>query len=370
MLVSIITFLLVLSVLVLVHEFGHFIVARKLGIKVEEFGFGLPPRIWGKKVGDTTYSINALPFGGFVRLHGEAEENAQTDTKHSFLHKSKKKRALVVVAGVIMNFILAIVAFSVTYSFSGIPRDTGNIKVIDVTNDSPAQKAGIVVGDIIKKVGNEDVASSDDFITKTANYKGKSVAFELKRDVNGQANTLKVNLTPRVNPPDGEGPIGVTVTTMEIYYPPFYLRPIYGIYYGFKDGVYWGKTIIVGLGDMVSGIFQGKSLVGVSGPIGIYAVTTEASKGGFLMLLNFVGILSVNLAILNIIPFPALDGGKLLFIGIEAITRKRVPTKVEAIIDNIGFMILLVFLLVITIADARRLIVTGSIEGFLNSMSK
>ncbi|KKR89679.1 MAG: Membrane-associated zinc metalloprotease [Candidatus Woesebacteria bacterium GW2011_GWD1_41_12] len=367
---SIIVFILVLSVLVIVHELGHFIVARKSGVKVEEFGFGLPPRIWGKKVGETLYSINALPFGGFVKLHGEQEEDPETNIKRSFLHKSKKVRAAIVVAGVIMNFILAIFVFAIVYSFSGIPRDMGKVKVINVTTDSPAQKAGIVVGDIVTKVGDEEVTSSDNFIAKTANYKERAVTYEIQRVVDSQGKAIKVKLTPRENPPEGEGPIGVTITTMEIYYPPILQRPFYGVYYGFKEGIYWGKTIVTGLGGLATGIFRGEAVSGVSGPIGIYAVTTEASKGGFLTLLNFVGILSVNLAILNIIPFPALDGGRLLFIGIEAATRKKVSTRVEAIINNIGFLLLITLLLVITIGDVRRLITTGSIEGFINSLTK
>jgi regulator of sigma E protease len=354
----------------MIHELGHFLVARKFGVKVEEFGFGLPPRVWGKKFGETLFSINALPFGGFVKLHGEQEEGPEIDIKRSFLHKSKKVRAAVVVAGVIMNFILAIFIFAIVYSFSGIPRDTGKIKVINVTADSPAQKAGIVVGDIIAKVGDQEVSSSDDFIAKTANYKEKVVTYEIRRTINNQENAIKVRLTPRENPPEGEGPVGVTITTMDIFFPPFWQRPFYGVYYGFKEGIFWGKTIVTGLGDLVINIFKGETVSGVSGPIGIYAVTTEASKGGLLMLLNFIGILSVNLAILNIIPFPALDGGRLLFIGIEAVTRKKVSTKVEAIINNIGFLFLITLLLVITIGDVRRLINTGSIEGFINSLAK
>lgn len=367
---SILIFILVLSVLVLVHELGHFIVARKSGVKVEEFGFGLPPRLFGKRVGETVYSINALPFGGFVKLHGEQEEDAKTDINHSFLRKSKKVRASVIIAGVIMNFILAIFAFAVVYSFSGIPRETGEVKVIDVAVGSPAQTSGIVVGDIISKVGNDSVSSSNDFITKTGAYRGKSVVYEIRRNINDREDVIKVRLTPRENPPEGEGPLGVTITTMEVYYPPVWQRPFFGIYYGFKEGVFWGKTIVMGLGDLVSGIFKGEGPVGVSGPIGIYAVTTEASKGGFLTLLNFIGILSVNLAILNILPFPALDGGRLLFIGIEVVTRKKVSTKVEAVINNIGFLLLLTLLLAITIGDVRRLVTTGGIDGFIESMTK
>jgi len=194
--------------------------------------------------------------------------------------------------------------------------------------------------------------------------------FEIQRQINGQASAVKVTLTPRVNPPDGEGPIGVTITTMEIYYPPLLLRPFYGIYYGFKDAIFWGQTIVLGLWGIIAGAFHGQAPQGVSGPVGIFAVTTEAAQAGILTLINFVGILSVNLAILNIIPFPALDGGRLLFIGIEGVIGRRIVPKVEATIINIGFIILIVLLLIITIGDIRHLISAGSLEGFINSVGK
>lgn len=368
MVISILIFFVVLSILVIVHELGHFIVARRNGVKVEEFGFGIPPRLFGKKIGETIYSVNALPFGGFVRLHGENDESGITNPKRAFLNKSKKARALIVVAGVVMNFILAIVAFAIVYSFSGIPRDTGKLKVVDVAVGSPAQVAGIIVGDVVTKIGKDVVTSSDGFIAKTASLKGTKTAFEIQRSINGNESTLKISLTPRVNPPAGEGPIGVTITTMEIYYPPVWQRPFYGIYYGFKDALFWGQTIFVGLWTLLTGLLRGVAPQGVSGPVGIFAVTTEAAKSGILTLINFVGILSVNLAILNILPFPALDGGRLLFIGIEAVTRQKVSQKFESTVHNIGMIILLILLLAITIGDVRRLITFGGIQGFLNSM--
>jgi regulator of sigma E protease len=370
MVISILIFLLVLSILILVHELGHFIVAKKSGIMVEEFGLGLPPRLYGKKIGETIYSLNWLPFGGFNRLHGEQDEEGIGDLSKSFLHKSKKTRALVIIAGVIMNFLLAIVAFAIVYSFSGIPRDTGKLTVVNVSTGSPAQIAGIVVGDVITKVDNSTVTSSDDFIAKTAALKGKSTIFEIEREVNRQATTVKVTLTPRENPPNGEGPIGVTITTMELFYPPIWQRPFYGIYYGFKDAIFWGQTIVLGLWGIIAGLVQGQVPQGVSGPVGIFAVTTEAARSGFLTLINFVGILSVNLAILNIIPFPALDGGRLLFIGIEGVIGRKIVPKVEAVINNIGFIILLTLLLIITIGDIRHLISAGSLEGFITSLTK
>lgn len=368
MIVSILIFIIVLSILVIVHELGHFIVARKAGIKVEEFGFGIPPRLIGKKIGETIYSINALPFGGFVRLHGEQNESGLTDLKRAFLNKSKKARALVVIAGVIMNFILAVICFAIVYSSSGIPRDTGKLKIIDIATGSPAQVAGIVVGDVISRIGKDAVTSSDSFITKTAALKGIKTVFEIQRKVNGNDATLKISLTPRENPPAGEGPIGVTITTMEIYYPPVWQRPFYGIYYGFKEGLFWGQTIIVGLWGLFGGLFNGQVPKDISGPVGIFAVTTEAAKSGIITLINFIGILSVNLAILNILPFPALDGGRLLFIGIEAVTGRKVSPKVEASIHNLGMMILLALILLITIGDVRRLIIFGGVQGFINSM--
>ena len=367
MFVSILIFLLVLSILILVHELGHFIVARKSGVKVEEFGFGIPPRLFGKKIGETIYSLNWLPFGGFVRLHGEQDEGEITNPRRAFLNKSKKVKTLIIVAGVVMNFLLAIVAFAIVYSFSGVPRDMGKLKIIDVSPGSPAQVAGIVVGDIITKVGKDVITNSEDFISKTAALKGKRTVFEIQKNAES---LTKVTLTPRENPPQGEGPIGVTITSMEIYYPPVWQRPFYGIYYGFKDAVFWGQTIAVGLWGLIAGLFKGQVPQDVSGPVGIFAVTTEAAKSGILTLINFVGILSVNLAILNILPFPALDGGRLLFIGIESVTRRKVSAKIEGTIHNIGMIILLILLLAITIGDIRRMITFGGIQGFINSMVK
>src|SRR4030042_5275604 len=201
MIASVLVFILVLSVLVLAHEFGHFIVARKAGILVEEFGFGLPPRLIGKKIGETIYSINALPFGGFVRLHGEQDENGIKNPKRAFLNKSKKTRTLVIIAGVIMNFLLAIVAFAIVSSFSGIPRDTGMLKIIDVAAGSPAQSAGIIVGDIVTKIGGSPVTSSDDFISKTSALKGKKTVFEIQRGSVGKESLVKATLSPRENHP-------------------------------------------------------------------------------------------------------------------------------------------------------------------------
>lgn len=365
---SVLVFLVVLSVLILVHEAGHFLAARRAGVLVEEFGFGLPPRIWGKKVGETIYSVNLLPFGGFVRLHGETTEEGVTQQARAFINKNKKTRTGIILAGVLMNFALAILAFAVVYSFSGIPRQTGEIKVVEVTPDSPAQTAKILAGDIFRKVGKQEVASVEEFVKIVEENRGKRISFEVER-VRGDDKTVeKISLTPRESPPENEGPLGVVISTTEIYYPPFWQRPFVGIYYGFKEALFWGATVVAGLLKIFKDLFAGQAPKDLAGPVGIFAITSQATQLGILAVINFVGILSVNLAILNAIPFPALDGGRLLFIGIESILGKKVLPKIEAAVHTIGMIILIFLLLAITAHDIQRLLSAGGISGFVDSI--
>lgn len=367
---SILVFLLVLSILVLVHELGHFLVAKRFGIMVEEFGFGLPPRLFGKKIGETLYSVNALPFGGFVRLHGENSEEDIAYPQRSFLKKKKRVRILVIVAGVVMNFLLAIVAFAITYSFNGIPKETKDVKVVDIATSSPAQISGLVVGDIVRSVDKTSIFTNDEFINLVDEKKGQKITLEIERIINSEKSVKKITLTPRENPPEGEGPLGVVITTTEIYYPPIFLRPFYGIYYGFKDAVFWGKNVIMGFWGLFAGLFKGEAPKDIAGPVGIFALTSEASKVGIFAVINFIGILSVNLAILNIFPFPALDGGRLFFIFLEGVIGKKVLPKLEAAIHMVGMIILLALLLAVTAHDVIRLIKAGSISGFIQGVVK
>ena len=364
MITSIIVFVAVLSVLILVHELGHFFVAKRSGVWVEEFGFGLPPRVIGKKVGETIYSINLLPFGGFVRLHGENSDEALSDPKRAFLNQNKKKKVAIIVAGVIMNFFLAITAFSISYSFSGIPRQTENVKVVEVAEGSPAADAGLKEGDVVKEIEGKEVKTTEDFINIIEEVKGETVNVVLLRE--GQELTLPTNL--REDPPQGEGAMGVVISSVETYFPPLWQRPFYGVYYGVRDAFYWGEVIIVSFVGMIANLFRGVVPKDVAGPVGIYALTSQAAQFGILALINFVGILSINLAVLNILPFPALDGGRLFFIIIEAIFGKKVLPKVEAITHTVGMAILLLLILAITFQDVRRLIMAGSVSGFIDSL--
>ena len=361
MLSTILTFLLVLSILVLVHELGHFIVARLAGVWVEEFGFGIPPRIVGKKIGNTIYSINLLPFGGFVRLHGESSDQGIKKPKKAFLNKSKVQRLGILLAGVAMNFLLAVVAFGIVYSLTGVPRESKNVKIVDIAAGSPAQISGLVVGDVVRKVGSEEVETTQEFITLIELEKGNKVQIEIDSG-------KKIIVSPRENPPEGEGPLGVAISTMEIYFPPIWQRPFYGAYYGFQDAYFWGREVVGGIGTVLSGLSRGQAPRDLAGPVGIYALTSEVSKFGTLALIHFVGILSVNLAILNILPFPALDGGRVLFVIIETFIGKRITPKVEAAFHTVGMAILLFLLLAITARDIQRLISAGSLSSFVEGV--
>ncbi|RLC32318.1 hypothetical protein DRH13_01885 [Candidatus Woesebacteria bacterium] len=368
MAISILTFLIVLSVLILAHEFGHYWAAKRAGVLVEEFGLGYPPRIYGKKIGETIYSINLLPFGGFVRLHGEISQEGVTKPKRSFINKSKKARITVLLAGVTMNLLLAVVAFATVYSFSGIPKETENVRVVDVVPGSPAQTAKILVGDVVKKVGDEEVTAVSEFIEIVEGSKGERLTIELER-IKGEDKSLeKIRITPRENPPEDEGPLGVVISSTEVYYPPVWQRPFVGIYYGVKEALFWGATMVAGFATLFANLFKGQVPQDIAGPVGIFALTSEAAKYGVLTLINFVGILSINLVILNMLPFPALDGGRLMFIGIESIIGRKILPKVEATLNAIGMIILISLLVAITVQDVRRLVSAGGISGFLNSI--
>lgn len=368
MLTSIAITVAVISVLILVHELGHFLAAKRAGLWVEEFGIGIPPRLFGKKIGETTYSVNFFPFGGFVRLHGENAEVDITKPKRAFLNQSKKTRVSIVVAGVFMNFLLAIVAFAVVYSFSGIPQETENVRVVEIAENSPAMSSGFLTGDIVRKVGDADATSNDEFIQALAEKENEEVTFFVQRE--GEEGLLEIKSTPRSDPPEGEGALGVVISTVETYYPPIWERLIKGVYYGFKEAIFWTTVVVTGFAQIIIGLFRGEVPQEVAGPVGIVALTAHAASFGILALINFVGILSVNLMILNILPFPALDGGRLVFIVIESFIGKRVLPKVENIVHAVGMAILLLILLAITYKDIKQLIEAGGISGFVDTVLK
>lgn len=361
---TLIVFIAILSILVFVHELGHFLVAKRAGIKVEEFGFGFPPRAFGIKKGETIYSLNWIPIGGFVRLYGEEEEEKK-EKGRAFYHKPKKIRILVILAGVVMNFVLAVLVFSAVYTKTGIPTKTDQVKVVGLVASSPADTAGLKDGDLVIMAGGEKIKDSQDFVTITQKLVGREMEIEIVRE--GEKKVFKVR--PRENPPAGEGPLGVVISSVEMKFYPIWEMPVRGALEGFKEALAWTSLIVGALGAMFWQLVSAGTVPkDVAGPVGIFQVTGQVAQGGILNILQFLGILSVNLAVINILPIPALDGGRLLFIGIEAITGKRIKAKVERWTHQIGMMLLLFLILLITYNDIVRILGTTSIGDRLRGL--
>jgi len=346
---NLLIFLLALSILVLVHEFGHYIMAVKCGIAVEEFGLGLPPRLWGKKFGKTIVSLNWLPIGGFCKLYGE---DGDGKGNVAFNNKSPLQKMWVVLGGVLMNVVMAIMIFSIVYFILGVPKETKQVKILEIAKNSPAEIAGIKKNDWVMEVNDIVISKPDELIKFTEKYKGQWLKLKLQTD--GVERVVAIEA--RMNPPEGEGAMGVSISNLEMVKIKWY--EIYkGIGYGFKEAYYWGKIIAGGVNKMVFGLIQGKAPKDVSGPLGMYEATTAIKQNqGMLAVIHFFGIVSVNLAIVNILPFPALDGGRIIFVLYEMITKKKANQKFEMAVNNIGMWILLTLIFMITVGDIRRLI--------------
>jgi regulator of sigma E protease len=349
---DLIVFFLSLSVLVLIHEFGHFIMAKRAGIKVEEFGLGFPPKVFSRKKGETVYSLNAIPIGGFVKLYGEDEEVTK-DIHRAYYHKSKLTRASILVAGVLMNFILGVIIFAVISFFSGVVQPSGQIRITAVAPNSPASQANLKVDDIIISVDGESVHQSKQFVDLIAQNKGKETTLTVSRGKDDKFNAV---VTPRETPPQGEGALGVGFLDTEVIIPPMPQRLTLSIKDGFDQAIFWIKVTVGGITDAVNTAIHGKKPEGLAGPIGIFQITGVAAKSGILTLLGFIGVLSVNLAVLNIMPFPALDGGRLLFVIVETLFGKRVLSAYEKYAHLVGMIILLTLMALITLGDVGRLL--------------
>ena len=352
---DILIFVVALSILVLVHEFGHYFAAKLTGVRVEEFGLGLPPKIFGIKKWGTLWSLNWLPIGGFCKLFGEdSTENETKKSQDSFLAKNPWQKALIVLGGVMMNLVLAIVVFATVYVIMGVPIETDRVSIIGVAENSPAQEGGLKTDDIVLKVGDVDIKKGSVLTGEIAKYKGKKVNLLVKRK--GTEDIIKVSIFVREKAPEGQGLMGVVISNTEMQKIKWY-EFYKGIGAGFKEAYYWGKIIGGGLYQMVAGLFTGKMPSDVSGPIGMYKATSSIRNNqGFLAVIHFFGVVSVNLAIVNVLPFPALDGGRIMFVLYEILTKKRANEKFEIIVNNVGMMILLGLILLVTIGDVMNLV--------------
>ncbi len=372
-LLTILLFFLLLGLLVFVHEMGHFLTAIRNGIKAEEFGFGFPPRlvgavkddtsgkwkvVWGNRHvhgKNTVYSFNWIPFGGFVRIKGE-DSNSIT-APDSFAGKPAWTRIKVLGAGVFMNFALAWVLLSIVLML-GFPQpvtdenralvDRVDIQILSVAKDSPAETMGIKPGDRVLSVDGVAMTDLEQVQAAIQDKRGTEISMTIDRF----GEMLTLSGTPRLATPENEGALGISFAETAIIGYAWYEAPIRG-----AQATYHTTGAILGaLGNIVKNVFIGeKAGVDVTGPVGIVVMTKQMSDLGIPYLLQFAAILSINLGIFNILPFPGLDGGRILFILIEKIKGSPVKETVEQWAHTVGFLLLLLLMIFVTIKDVADL---------------
>ncbi|KKW07583.1 MAG: Membrane-associated zinc metalloprotease [Candidatus Moranbacteria bacterium GW2011_GWE1_49_15] len=373
---AIIIFILILGLLVLVHELGHFLVAKRNGITSHEFGFGFPPRVFGVyrnekgkwkfvrgsrdvKTKNTIYSLNWFPIGGFVKIKGE--DGSGQNEPDSFANKSAWARIKVLLAGVIMNFVLAWVLFSIGFMIgtyqevSETDAPGSKILVNMVAEGSPAQSMGLRLGDELvfgmdgEKVEFKTVKDVQDFIGL---HKGEEIALGVQRE----EETVELKGVPRSESVENQGALGIGLAQVEI------------VRYSFFQALYYGlvemKNVFILMGITIKELFVGQTAgVDVTGIIGIAVYTGQVIPLGIVQILRFAAILSINLGIINALPFPALDGGRVLFILIEKIKGSPVSEKIEHAFHMIGFMLLIFLMVVVTFKDIIRFEILDKIKG-------
>lgn len=359
MLTTIILFVFILGLLVLVHELGHFLIARRSGVGVEEFGFGFPPRLFGIKKGETLYSINLIPLGGFVRLKGVPGDTKNPDdvkAKDSYARRPYWVKSLILSGGVLMNLALAWVLLTVGFTM-GLPTSVDetnidraenvSVQVGQVLPESPAEHGGLRVGDVIVAIDGMAIEEADDVRTYNQNQAAESVSVTVKRGEEEFTQSISLETI------EGEEKIlGVVLVKTGIVKYPWYQS----IWLGLKQTFTLLVVIILAFGGLLRELlFNGTVSAEVAGPVGIAVLTGHVAELGFIYLLQFTAILSINLAIINFFPFPALDGGRFLFATIEKIRGKAVSPRVETIIHNMGFTLLILLVLLITIRDITKI---------------
>lgn len=343
---TILLFFIVLLINVLFHEWGHFYVAKKMGMKVEEFGFGIPPRIYAWKRGETEYSINALPIGGFVKIPGE---NGEAGDGRGFADKVWYKQAFVLVAGVLANIVLAIVLFSVSFMI-GSPslQEDGVPTVLSVVKDSPAERAGFIINDTLLEVKNltTGVVYSDldtNTLRDLIQRPDTSFEFVYQREKDKQSSVV---IMPEQK--DGFYKIGLSVEKVGV--------ERYGFFPAIAKGFVRTFEVVAGiwnaLGILLNQLISpSPSVDGFVGPVGLAREVRIASAFGISYFLGFIALISVNLAVINILPFPALDGGRLVIVLLERVLGKKIPAKIVGWIHLAGFALLLLLMLVLTKND-------------------
>jgi regulator of sigma E protease len=363
---SLLLFLFILLILVIVHEFGHFIVAKLTKMRVDEFAFGFPPRIFSKKIGETTYAINALPLGGYVSILGEngGDDDAtlSKNNPRAFSNRPWWAQLLVLVAGVTMNMLLALFIF-IGISYGSIPMSAEDpvygkhvndpvLMVIDAAPESPAYRAGIIPGSVLLKVKSADttacLVTSESLVSFVASHVNDPIFISYKRP-DGVISDTTIAAVFGITP--NKKVIGISVekvgtvdTTM-----------MQAISIGYEKTVSMTSMTLDGLKTLVLSAVKGESVIeSLSGPIGIAKIVGQTSTYGYVAVLTLVAVLSINLAVFNILPLPALDGGRMIVVIIETAIRKRIPFKYYSWANIIGFALLMLLLIIVTVNDIRR----------------
>ncbi len=332
--ITIFSSLIVFLIVIFIHELGHFFMAVKSGIKVNEFSVGMGPKILQKKKNNINYSLRAIPVGGYVSIEGEDGESSDP---RSFANAPAIKRLGVIVAGVIMNFILGILILIGLNTFS-------SYRIVDVASGSPADKAGIKPNDKIISIMDKEVESSLDITNIIENSQGSNIDLEIENAQGKKA----VTLTPEK---DDSGVYRIGITHGKVYNTSdVSLKK--GLVNGFKDFQFYFTAILKGFGQLITGKL---SMNQISGPVGVVKEIGNSFKAGFVTFLSFIALLSINLGIFNIMPFPALDGGRAVLIIFEMITGKKLPSDKEGILNLIGFIILLGLIIMVTFKDILQL---------------
>jgi len=343
---TIIYFILILGITVMIHEFGHFLFAKRAGVYVYEFSIGMGPRLfkWTRKNDETEYSIRLFPIGGYVQMAGESNEDLEKIPKDKLMQsKSWIQRFMIVIAGILFNFIMAIIILFFIALFNGAP--TSNAYIGTIEKDYPAYESGLQIGDEIIKINDEKVSSSDILILKLEVNKGEDITFTVKHE-DGTIENIELN------------PIEVLENDTKTYKYGFGLTTkvekgfLSAIKYAFTKTFSLIHQMVLIIGYLITGNL---SLDTLSGPVGIYTVVGETAKAGFTNLVYLLAFISINVGFMNLLPIPAFDGGRLLFLIIEKIKGSPVDSKIENIVHAIGFMLLMVLMIVITYNDIARL---------------
>lgn len=361
-LLTIIVFILVLGLLVFVHEFGHFITAKRAGIKVEEFGFGFPPKIFSIKKGETIYSLNLLPIGGFVKIYGEngRKKGDDPDKGRAFYSQPIWRRVVILVAGVTMNFILAAFLLGIGH-WIGLPTiiqdgqvsdfNDAKVQIIQIVHDSPADISGVRIGDSVKelRIGNHRVEINT--IVQAQEFAHANKGQEMVIIIQRGDQIFEKSILARASYPENEGPLGIALAQTATVSYSWYKA----IWMGFLSALTLVWVIVVALSGLIWQLLtSGQAMMEGGGPVYIFNLTGQAAQLGFIYVLQFTAILSINLAIINILPFPALDGGRLVFLLIEKIKGSPVSQKIEGITHTAGFIILIMLMVAITWRDIIR----------------